>query len=116
MKVISKWLALFFLFTGTTAQAQNKRVDELTHNPAKNAANGYWVVESNIHTPRSSIVHFYDNNGTEVNTEKVEGIVLNCRKKKIRTTLDAVLKNSLSHEQDSLSKTKLSVVELLTKN
>lgn len=117
MKVISKWLFFFFLFAATNVQAQKKRIGDGTVREVQNEiANGYWVVESNVRTPRSSIVHFYDNNGREINTEKVEGIFLNCRKKKVRITLDVVLKNSLFHEQDSLLKTKVSVAELLTKN
>lgn len=52
---------------------------------------GYWQIESNIHTPKHAIVTFYNNDGTLVYKEKVDGVRLNVKKKKILGCLKTVL-------------------------
>ena len=52
---------------------------------------GYWVIESNIKTPKSSIVRFYTNDHNLVYTEKVEGVKVNVQKKKTLMNLKSVL-------------------------
>jgi hypothetical protein len=56
---------------------------------------GYWVVESNIKSKSSSIIHFYNNNDTEIYSEKVEGKVLNVSKRKTLKLLSKALDASL---------------------
>ena len=54
--------------------------------------NGYWVMESNIHTPDTSTFYFYTNDNLLVYTEKVEGSQVNISKrstlKKLKKALD----------------------------
>lgn len=54
---------------------------------------GFWNIESNVKTRKTSIVRFYDNNQHLVYTEKVEGVVLNIKKKKTLMHLKTVLDN-----------------------
>ena len=56
---------------------------------------GYWVVESNIHSPKQHIVYFYNNDGVLVYKEKIEGIRINPNKKTIRLQLKQVLEISV---------------------
>lgn len=56
---------------------------------------GYWVIESNVKTPRKSIVHFYNNDHVVVYREKVEGIKINLNRKKTLYRLKAVLEQKL---------------------
>ena len=71
---------------------------------------GFWNIETNIKTPKTSTVRFYDNNRHLVYTEKVEGVVLNIKKKKtllhLKTILDKVVddweKNGVVKDQGKL--------------
>lgn len=57
---------------------------------------GFWVVESNIHTPRQSTVYFYTNDGTLVYKEAITGQRLNLKHKALRIHLADVLEQSLT--------------------
>ena len=57
---------------------------------------GYWVVESNIHTPKNSIVYFYNLNNVLVYKEKIEGLKIKLNKKKVLLRLKNVLEQSIS--------------------
>lgn len=57
---------------------------------------GFWVVESNVHTPRQSTVYFYTNDGTLVYKEAVTGQRLNLKHKALRIHLADVLEQSLT--------------------
>lgn len=57
--------------------------------------NGYWVIESNIHTPRQSTVHFYSANHVLIHSEEITGRKLNVRRKKVVASLNAALDQSL---------------------
>jgi hypothetical protein len=56
---------------------------------------GWWVVESNIHTPKQHIVYFYNNDGILVYKEKVEGLRLNPARRTIKMGLKQVLETSV---------------------
>ena len=56
---------------------------------------GWWVVESNIHTPKQNIVYFYNNDGILVYKEKIEGLRLNPAKRIIKMELKQVLETSV---------------------
>lgn len=56
---------------------------------------GHWVIESNIKTPKSSIVHFYNIDNTLMYSEKVEGIELNLEKRKTVRLLNRALLQTL---------------------
>jgi hypothetical protein len=52
---------------------------------------GWWVVESNIHSPKQHIVYFYNNDGVLVYKEKLEGIRLKPQKEATKMQLKEVL-------------------------
>jgi hypothetical protein len=56
---------------------------------------GYWVVESNVKTPRKSIVHFYNNDHVVIYREKIEGIRINLNKKKTLYKLKDALEQAI---------------------
>lgn len=77
---------------------------------------GYWVIETNIKTPDKSVVHFYNNNNIEVYSEKVQGIILNPKKRKTLMGLKKVLDQSLlAWQQSHLSKDSAQLVKNIFK-
>ena len=87
MKKFSYVLMAVCLFSvSASAQSNSEKL------PAWLSEKGYWVIESNVKTPRSSIVHFYNNDNVVVYREKVEGVKLNLNRKKtlmrLKTALD----------------------------
>lgn len=72
---------------------------------------GWWVVESNIHSPKQHIVYFYNNEGVLVYKEKLEGIRLKPEKAAIKMHLKEVLEASvLAWEKQHLLKENESLV------
>ena len=57
---------------------------------------GYWVVESNIHTPRHSVISFFNDKGTMVYKEQVDGKKLKLKRKKTLMRLKSVLDQSVT--------------------
>ena len=57
---------------------------------------GYWVVETNINTPRESIVYFYTSNQEMIYKEAVSGKRINIKRKKTVNRLNAVLMQSIT--------------------
>lgn len=57
--------------------------------------NGYWIIENNIHTPKSNVVKFYNNENTMIYSEKLEGVRLNVKKQKTLVRLKKALDQSL---------------------
>jgi hypothetical protein len=56
---------------------------------------GYWIIESNIKTPQNSIVYFYTNENELMYKEKIEGIKINLKKRKVLLNLKKVLEQSI---------------------
>ena len=63
--------------------------------PAWIPENGYWVVESNIKTPKHAIVYFYSDDDTMIYKEEIEGIKLNLKKEKTKMKLKKLLESAL---------------------
>ena len=57
---------------------------------------GYWVIESNVRTPENSVIYFYNNNNELVYKEKLEGIRINWKKKRVLMHLKTVLERSIA--------------------
>jgi len=86
------FVTLFFgLLIQATLFAQDKRQDT----PEWVSSKGWWVVESNIHTPKVNIVYFYNNDGVLVYKEKIEGLRINSSKKATRMQLKQVLESAV---------------------
>ena len=66
---------------------------------------GYWVVESNVHTPFHSIIHFYNNNNVQVYKEVIDGVIINLEKKRTKMRLKKILEQSIvAWQKDHLPK------------
>jgi hypothetical protein len=52
---------------------------------------GWWVIESNIHTPKKNIVYFYNNKGVLVYKENIEGLRIDPSRKSTRIHLKQAL-------------------------
>jgi len=57
---------------------------------------GYWTVESNVKTPKTSIIYFYNNDNVMVYKEKVDGFRLKINKTKTRMRLKGILEQSVT--------------------
>ena len=57
----------------------------------KPGSESYWVVESNIKTPKHSMVYFYSTNHEVMYKETIDGKRLNVNRQKIRRKLNEAL-------------------------
>lgn len=64
--------------------------------PAWVPEKGYWVVESNIHTPKNSTLYFYNLDNVLVYKEEVRGVKIKLTKKSVRLNLKKVLDQSVA--------------------
>ena len=86
MKSILNCLIItLLLLTASGVQAQKPMPKE-----------GYWVVESNVHTPKKATVYFYNNQHQLLYKEAVTHMVVDITKAKTRRHLNAVLDQSLA--------------------
>jgi hypothetical protein len=85
----TKWIVTaiigLLMHTAVIAQHKPRPVPEWV------SAKGWWMVESNIHSPKQHIVHFYNNDRVLVYKEKLEGVRLNPEKRKIKIQLKQAL-------------------------
>ncbi len=82
-------MTMILTMSGYMAQAQDSK-------RSKNiSSTGFWVIESNIDTPTSSTIYFYNNDQVMVYREKVEGKRINARRPKIQRRLKAVLEEAI---------------------
>ena len=95
MKKLLIFNALIFFYITGSAQRLPKYISE----------NGFWVVETNLHQPKSNIVYFYNNNNELLYKEKVEGLKLRLNKWRVKMNLKKVLDQSLlAYEQQKKSR------------
>lgn len=89
----------------TTAYATPKWVSDI----------GYWVVESNIYTPKVNIVYFYNNDNLMVYKENVNGVVINLKKRRVKMGLKKALKQSILafNQKPRSTENKMLVVNLI---
>ena len=92
-------LIAVFAFTSTLLLAQEETFTPST--PRWISDKGYWIIESNIKSPDTATVHFYNNDNVRIYSEKVEGITLNLKKRKTLMGLKKVLEQSLLAWQES---------------
>jgi len=52
----------------------------------------YWVVETNIHHPNYTIVHFYNHRNVKVHEVRMQGVYIDIRNPKQRKKLDLLMK------------------------
>lgn len=57
---------------------------------------GYWMIESNLRSPKSSVIYFYNNDNVLVYKENVEGLKVKINKTKVRMSLKKILEASVT--------------------
>lgn len=57
---------------------------------------GYWVVETNLHTPDKNIVYFYNNDHVMVYKENVNGIIIKHTRRKVKMHLKKALEQAVT--------------------
>ena len=82
-------------FMQQPVQAQSHKVVYIRAVPEWVPSKGYWVVESNIKTPRQHTVYFYNDNNELIYTEKLSGVKLNMKKNKVKMQLKQALEEAL---------------------
>ena len=83
------------LLLGLAIQAATFAQTDQHPTPEWVSEKGWWVVESNIHTPKQHIVYFYNNDGVLVYKEKIEGLRINPSKRTTRMQLKQVLESAV---------------------
>ena len=105
-------LPLILLFVIVFTSSSHAQTTE-TFKPRWVSDQGYWMIESNIHTPLEHIIRFYTNDGILVYKETLTGKKLNPNRRKVKMKMKQVLESSVA----SWQKKKESSAELaLVKN
>lgn len=106
--IIAGILNVMLTFSYLLASAQEERIPT----PKWVSDKGYWVVESNIKTPRNHSIRFYNNEDLLIYTETLEGVKLNVKRKKVKMKLKQVLESAvLAWEGKESSLERLAVVK-----
>ena len=92
--IISFAIAVALSFFSNFCFAQQE--EQKSNAPKWVSDKGYWVVESNVHTPKSNTLYFYNNDHLLVYKEKVEGMKIKLNKKKVLMRLKSVLDQSVT--------------------
>ena len=84
-------LSLFLLtcFHTMRTEAQSSKT------PKWMCEKGFWVIQSNVHTPKIATIYFYNNERELVYKEDVKGRRINIERLKARKHLEAVLYNAV---------------------
>jgi hypothetical protein len=88
--ILSAVISLFIM--GASAQESGSSSRKI---PKWVSEAGYWVVESNIHTPLNHTIWFYNNDHILVYKEAVNGMRLNPARKMVKMKLKKVLEASV---------------------
>lgn len=67
-----------------------------TKKPRWLSQKGFWVVESNVKTPKSSVIYFFNNDNIMVYKEQVEGLKLRINRPKVKMSLKQILEQSVT--------------------
>ena len=109
---------LLLSFVSVIAFAQSE--EETTSYPAPKwvSDNGYWIVESNIHSPKLNSIYFYNNDNVLVYKEKVDGVVINLKKRSVKMNLKKVLDQSVIafNEKQKAAENEMLVMNLIKKH
>ncbi len=57
---------------------------------------GYWMIESNLKTPKASTIYFYTNDNVVIYQESVQGIKVKPNKQKTRIRLKEALEQAIT--------------------
>ncbi len=105
-------IMLSFVFIVAHTQEEDTASSKPT-TPRWASDKGYWVIKTNIKTPKSAIVYFYDNNNTLVYEEAVEGVKLNVRRARTKLKLTRAMEKAvLAYQQKQPLKQKDQLVAI----
>ena len=99
MKQHFKTLLYVLLFTMLSSSVMAQ--EDKPETPKWYSEKGYWVVESNIHTPLDHIIRFYNNDNVLLYKESVSGIKLDPSKRKTKMKLKKILESSVDTWQQA---------------
>ncbi len=89
-------LFLLFIVESATSFAQDER-QAVAHSTSKCVSKlGYWVIESNVNTPKHNIVYFYNNDNVLVYNETIDGDVLNLNKRRTKMRLKKMVEQKVT--------------------
>jgi len=92
------WMLIAFfslVFMGASGQLTESKEAANPKFPRWVSDKGYWVVESNINSPRNHIIRFYNADNILVYKETLAGIKLNPERTRIKMKLKKVLESSV---------------------
>jgi len=98
---MKKLISAFFVTAAlcgfsTLIFAQDEPQNNTIATPKWISDKGYWVIESNVKTPENSVIYFYNNDNELVYKEKLEGIRINWKKRRVLMHLKTVLEQSIA--------------------
>lgn len=100
MKKQLSLLGLSLVFAGFAnlcfAQEDERPQPQKTVAPKWVSQKGYWVIEGNVHTPKSNVIYFYTNDNVLVYKEKVEGMKIKTGKANLCMKLKAALEGAVT--------------------
>jgi hypothetical protein len=89
--ITTYFFVLFFVCNATSLQAQTSAKSKINF-----PDNGFWVMESNVKTPKTATIFFYNNNHDLVYKETINGKKLKVTKPKVQRQLNSVLDQALT--------------------
>jgi hypothetical protein len=90
-------LTIACVMTATTGFAQSDETAiTLRPTPRWVPKKGYWVAESNIHTPKHHTIYFYNNDNVLVYKETLDGIVLKLDKRRTKMRLKKMVDQTVA--------------------
>jgi len=84
-------LVAVFVISCSFALAQEDETYTQSRSSKWISPKGFWVIESNVKTPKNSVVHFYDNGKQLLSSVSVVGKRLNPERRKTLKNLKKVL-------------------------
>ena len=113
---ISFMVLLSFISVAVSAQTE----EEITPVPTPKwvSDNGYWIVETNINTPKNNTIYFYNNDHVLIYKEKLDGVVLKVKKRSVKMNLKKVLDQSITayNERQKASEDQMLVANIINKH
>ncbi len=109
----------FILLMLTTSFAQSEEQETTTYpTPKWISEKGFWMIETNINTPDKNILYFYNNNNILVYKERVDGMVINLKKRSVKMGLKKVLEQSITayNQHYEMVENEMLVFNMIRKN
>lgn len=94
-KNVRTFIMLVLLSTSSVIATAQENETSVKATPKWISDKGYWVIESNIKSLKTSLVNFYNDANVLIYSEKVEGVKLNIKRRQTCMRLKKVLDKSL---------------------